>query len=147
MKVFNKKATYNYEILERLEAGVVLTGAEAKSALGGHIRLDDAHIRLKNGEAYLINAYIFPYPGGSPKDYDPSRTRKLLLHHDQLITLTVKTAKSGLTLVPLMCYNKHRKIKLEIGLARGKKQYEKRAKIKEADIVRELEQELKATKF
>ncbi len=143
MKVFNKKAKFNYDILDHFEAGVSLTGAEAKSASTGHVRLDDAYVRIKDGQAYLINAYIYPYPGGSPQDYDPSRTRKLLLHKNQLVTLAVKMAKSGLTLIPLACYNKRRKIKIEVGLARSKKQYEKRAKIKSADLSRDIERELK----
>jgi len=146
MKITNKKARYNYQILDRYEAGIALAGAEVKSVLAGHIRLEEAFVRIIKGEAYLLNAHIPIYQAARPQDYNPTRTRKLLLHKNQLISLGTKISQKGLTLVPLACYNKHRKIKLEIGLARGKKQYEKRTQIKKRELQQEIARQLKSTK-
>lgn len=126
MKIVNKKAHFEYEILERLEAGVTLTGAEVKSIKGGHATLEGSFVRIVGSEAYLVNAQIFPYTFARPEGYDPKRTRKLLLHKSELIRLKSKLDGANLTLVPLAWYTKGPFVKLEIGLARGKKQYEKR---------------------
>src|SRR3990170_2073006 len=126
MKIFNKKATYEYTILERFEAGVNLTGAEVKSIKGGHAQLAGSFVRIIGSEAYLVNAQIFPYIYARPEGYDPKRTRKLLLHKAELIRLKSKLEGANLTLVPLSWYTRGPLIKLEVGLARGKKQYEKR---------------------
>jgi SsrA-binding protein len=141
MKIFNKKATFEYEILERLEAGVNLTGAEVKSIKGGHAQLTGAFVRIIGSEAYLVNAQIFPYIYARPEGYDPKRTRKLLLHKAELIRLKSKLEGANLTLIPLSWYTKGPLVKLEVGLARGKKQYEKREVKRKEDQRRELERD------
>lgn len=143
MKIFNKKATFEYEILERLEAGVSLTGAEVKSVKGGHAQLTGAFVRIIGSEAYLVNAQIFPYLYARPEGYDPKRTRKLLLHKSELIRLKSKLDGANLTLVPLSWYTRGPLVKLEIGLARGKKQYEKREAKRREDQKIELEREFR----
>ena len=141
MKIVNRKAHFDYTILDRIEAGIHLTGAEVKSLKGGHASLDGAFVRLMGSEAYLIHAQIFPYLYARPEGYDPKRTRKLLLHKKEIISLKNKTEGANLTLVPLSWYTKGPFVKLEVGLARGKKQYEKREAKKREDQRRELEQE------
>src|SRR3989339_859417 len=106
MKIFNKKATFEYEIIERIEAGVSLTGAEVKSVKGGHAQLTGAFVRIIGSEAYLVNAQIFPYIYARPDGYDPKRTRKLLLHKSELIRLKSKIDGANLTLVPLSWYTR-----------------------------------------
>ena len=141
MKIFNKKVTFEYTILERFEAGINLTGAEVKSIKGGHAQLTGSFVRIIGSEAYLVNAQIFPYIYARPEGYDPKRTRKLLLHKAELIRLKSKLEGANLTLVPLSWYTKGPLIKLEIGLARGKKQYEKREVKRREDQRRELERD------
>ena len=141
MKIFNKKATFEYEILERLEAGVNLTGAEVKSIKGGHAELTGAFVRIIGAEAYLVNAQVYPYTYARPEGYDPKRTRKLLLHKAELIRLKSKLEGANLTLIPLSWYTKGPLVKLEVGLARGKKQYEKREAKRREDQKRELERD------
>lgn len=141
MKIVNRKAPYEYSILERFEVGIQLSGAEVKSLRGGHAKLEGAFVRIIGSEAYLVNAQIYPYVYARPQGYDPRRTRKLLLHKKEIISLKSKLESSNLTLLPLTWYTKGPLVKLEIGLARGKKQYEKREAKKRADIQRELEQE------
>lgn len=141
MKIVNRKATFDYTILDRFEAGIHLTGGEVKSIKGGHASLEGSFVRLMGSEAYLVNAQIFPYIYARPEGYDPKRTRKLLLHKKEIVSLKSKIEGSNLTLVPLSWYTRGPHIKLEIGLARGKKQYEKREAKKRADVRRELEQE------
>lgn len=142
MKVTNRRAYHDYHILERLEAGIHLTGPEVKSVKGGHISLEGAFVKIVGSEAYLINAQIYPYPHARLENYDPRRTRKLLLHKKEIIALKSKI-QSGLTLVPLSCYTKQGLVKLELALARGKKRYEKREALKKRDLERELEEELR----
>lgn len=141
MRIFNKKATHEYSIVERFEAGVTLTGAEVKSVKGGHAQLEGAFVRIVGSEAYLINAQIYPYTYARPENYDPKRTRKLLLHKAELIRLKSKTEGSNLTLIPLSWYTKNSLVKLEVGLARGKKQYEKRESKRREDQKRDLERQ------
>lgn len=141
MKIFNKKATYEYTIAERFEAGVALTGAEVKSVKGGHAQLEGSFVRIIGSEAYLVNAQIFPYTYARPEGYDPKRTRKLLLHKSELIKLKSKIEGANLTLIPLSWYTKGPLVKLEVGLARGKKQYEKRESKRREDQRRELERD------
>lgn len=143
MKIFNKKVTFEYDILERFEAGVALTGSEVKSIKSGHAKLDGSFVRLLDGQAYLINAQIFPYIYARPENYDPKRTRKLLLHKAELVRLRSKLEGANLTLVPLSWYTKGPIVKLEIGLARGKKQYEKREAKRREDQRRELERDFR----
>lgn len=143
MKIFNKKATYEYTILERIEAGVNLTGAEVKSIKGGRATLDGAFVRIIGSEAYLVNAQIFPYMYARPEGYEPKRTRKLLLHKAELIKLKSKIEGANLTLIPLSWYTKGPLVKLEVALARGKKQYEKREVKRKEDQRRDLEREFR----
>ena len=141
MKIFNKKATFEYEILERIEAGVSLSGAEVKSVKGGHAQLTGAFVRIIGSEAYLVNAQVYPYTYARPEGYDPKRTRKLLLHKVELIRLKTKLEGANLTLIPLSWYTKGPLVKLEVGLARGKKRYEKREAKRREDQRRELERD------
>ena len=141
MKITNRKAFFDYEITDRFEAGIHLLGMEVKSVKGGHASLEGAFVRIIGAEAYLVNAQIFPYLYARPEAYDPKRTRKLLLHKNELISLKSKVEGSNLTLVPLSWYTKGPLVKLEVGLARGKKQYEKREAKKREDMRRELEVE------
>ena len=140
----NRKAYFDYEILEKFEAGLVLSGAEVKSIRGGRMNLTGSYINFHNGEPYLIGASIAPYqPKNQPIDYDPSRTRKLLFNKKEIDYFLGKIKQKGLTLIPLKVYNKGRRIKIEIGLARGKKQYDKRAAIAKRETAKKIERELK----
>ncbi|MGI5828515.1 MAG: SsrA-binding protein SmpB, partial [Patescibacteria group bacterium] len=143
MKIINRKARFNYELLDRLETGIVLTGSEVKSVKAGHISLAEAYVRLIDGELWLINATISPYKFANNEDYDPIRTRKLLVHKHQILTLTKKMEGKNLTLVPTAIYTSRGRVKLEIALARGRKEFEKREKIKARDMEREKERTLK----
>lgn len=143
MRIENKKAFHDYTILARFEAGVHLAGAEVKSLKGGHASLEGAFVRLMGSEAYLVNAQIFPYTFARPEGYDPKRTRKLLLHKQEIISLKSKLEGANLTLVPLVWYTKGPLVKLEVGLARGKREYEKREAKKREDQRRELEVEFR----
>ncbi len=139
----NKKAFFNYEILETFEAGLVLLGGEVKSIRNSHYSLQGAYIVVEDEEAWLVKAMIAPYqPKNMQKGYDPERRRKLLLNKKELQYLQGKTKEKGLTIVPLKVYNKHGQIKLEIGLAKGKSKGDKREVLKkriaERDIAREL---------
>lgn len=145
-KIVNKKAFYDYEILQTYETGLVLSGAEVKSIKGGRISLDGSFVRIIGSEIYLVNAQIYHYPYARPEGYDPKRTRKILMHKKEIISLKTKMATTALTLIPLECYNNKRFIKLKIGLAKGKKEYQKREKIKRQDIARETERELRSKK-
>ena len=143
MKITNKKALHNYHILEKIEAGIVLSGSEVKSIRNGRLDLGESHIRILNGEAYLINANIPRYNQTSDKEYDATKSRKLLLHKDQINSLVGKTSGSKNTLVPVSLYEKNNKFKVEVGLAKSKKEFDKRKIIKEKDHIRRVEQELR----
>ena len=143
MKIVNKKAAFDYEILDRFEAGIVLSGQEVKSLRDGHAKLDGSFVKILGNEAYLINANIFPYTYARPEKYDPKQTRKLLLHRRELISIRSKIDGANLTLIPISWYTKGPLIKLEVGLARGKKQYEKRDKMRKEQQKRELEREFR----
>ena len=143
MKITNKKALHNYHILERLEAGIVLSGAEVKSIRAGRINLSEAYVRVLNGEAYLVNANIPRYEQTSQKEYDATKSRKLLLHRDQINSLMGKVTGKNVTLVPVSIYEKNNKFKIEVGLGKSKKEFDKRKVIKERDHVRRVEQELR----
>lgn len=139
MKILNRQVGYRYQLLERFEAGIVLTGGEVKSIRQGHLQLNEAFIRIKDGEAWLFNAHIHPYSfSNKQKEIDPQRERKLLLHKKELLKLRQAIEQKGLTLMPVSCYTRHRQIKLEIALAKGKKEHEKREQIKKKDWRREL---------
>ncbi len=140
----NEHAFYDYHIIERFEAGIVLSGAEVKAVRAGTITMKGSFAHLRNGELFLDNMHISPYqPAGPALDYDPRRTRKLLLKKGELRRLIGKLNEKGLTVVPLGVYTKATRIKVEIGLARGKRQYEKREIIKKRDIEKEIRTQLK----
>ncbi len=143
MKIVNRKAFFDYEITDRFEAGIHLVGAEVKSLRSGHAKLDGSYVKVIGLEIYLVGAQIFPYIYARPEGYDPARTRKLLLHKKEIVSLKGKLDGAHLTLVPLSWYTKGPLVKLEVGLARGKKQYEKREAKKREDQKRELEVEFK----
>ncbi len=142
----NQKATFDYEILEKWEAGLVLLGLEVKSLKSGRgASLAGSYISFENGEAYLVGATIAPYqPGNTPEDYKPERRRKLLLNEKELKELASKTNERGLTIIPLSLYSKRNQLKLEIGLARGKKTHDKRESIKKREAKRQIERSLKS---
>jgi SsrA-binding protein len=131
----NRKAYHDYFILDKLEAGIALFGTEVKSSREGKVNLKDSYATIKGGEAFLLNCHISPYSHGNRENHDPTRTRKLLLHHKEIRKLIGKTQEKGLTLVPLRLYFKRGKVKVELGVARGKKNYDKREteRRKEAD--------------
>lgn len=142
MKITNKRAFFDYRILEKLEAGINLYGSEVKAVRLGHADLNASHVKIMGNEAYLINAKIFPYKYSSPENYDEKRTRKLLLHKKEIIALKTKIDSQKLTLVPISMYTAKNFIKVEIALGKGKKEYDKKEAIKKRDIQREVEQEL-----
>lgn len=140
----NKKARHDYEILDTLEAGIVLKGTEIKSIRAGRINLKDGFARIRNGEVWLWNVHISPYEQGNIFNHDPLRTRKLLLHKKQIAKLIGEVKTSGVTLVPLKVYLKDGFAKVLIGVAKGKKQYDKRETLKKRDQKREIDRALKA---
>ncbi len=142
MKISNKRAFYDYEIGERLEAGIHLTGAEVKAVKSEHADLTGSFVRIMGSEAYLVNAKIFPLPYARPQDYEESRTRKLLLHKKEIISLKSKSEGSNMTLVPISLYDKGGLIKLEVGIGKGKRKFDKKEAKKRADIDREIEREI-----
>lgn len=144
MLIQNKKARFDYEILEKLAAGIELFGFEVKSLRGKSGSLEGSYVTIRGGEAYLINASIPPFqPNNTPKGYDPKRNRRLLLTKKEIMRLASIENKKGLTTVPLSVYNQGRKIKVEIGVVRGKKQFDKRQTLKKRDAYREIERTLK----
>jgi SsrA-binding protein len=142
MKVYgeNKKAGFDYEIVEKYEAGLVLSGPEVKSIRGGHITLTASYVVIKNTEPSLIGAKIPPYqPANTSKDYNPEQPRKLLLNKKEIDYLAGKAHEKGFSLIPLKVFDKNGRIKLEFALAKGKKKYDKKEKIKKRDVQREIE--------
>ena len=138
----NRRARFDYEILERMEAGIVLTGSEVKSLRAGRASLTESFARVRDGEVWLENLHIPPYEQGEKRGYDPKRTRKLLLKRAQIERLIGKTAERGLSLVPIRLYFAHGLAKVEIGLGKGKRQFEKRQAIAEREMRREAERSL-----
>jgi len=146
MKVIatNKKAYYNYEILESYEAGISLLGSEVKSIREGRISLKESHAEIKGGEIFLLNSHISPYEAANIFNHDPRRERKLLLHRREIKRLSGKVTEKGLTLIPTkVLINDRGKVKIEVSLAKGKRAYQKREAIRERDRDRELRAELK----
>jgi SsrA-binding protein len=144
VNIKNKKAFFNYEILEKYEAGLQLTGTEIKSIRNGKASINEAYCYFKNGELFVKNMYIAEYEQGTFYNHEPRRERKLLLHKQELQKLEKKLEQKGLTIIPLRLYiNKRGWAKLEIGLAKGKKLYDKRETIKERDVKRDLGRKLK----
>jgi SsrA-binding protein len=142
----NRKARYEYIIEESYEAGLVLSGSEVKSLRDGKANLKDSYGRILKGEAFLLNAYISPYPAANQFNHEPNRTRKLLLHKNEIRRLTGKVKERGLTLIPLKLYFKDGKAKVELALARGKKLYDKRESLRRKVAQREVERSLKSVK-
>ena len=140
----NRQARFNYFIDETYEAGLVLVGSEVKSLRDGKANLKDSYARIRKGEAFLINAHVSAYPGANQFNHDPTRARKLLLHQREIERLTGKTKERGFTLIPLRLYFKNGKAKVELGLARGKKLYDKRETLRRKVAEREVERAIKA---
>ncbi len=140
----NKRAVFDYEILDKFEAGLVLGGAEVKSVKKGHLSLKGSFVTMHEGELFLTNAHISPYPFANPLTaYDPTRSRKLLLRKSEIRSLVGKLHVKGLTLVPLRVYTKRRLIKLEFAVGRGKKAFDKRSNIAKKESKREMERKMK----
>jgi SsrA-binding protein len=136
----NRQAFHNYEILERLEAGIVLTGTEIKSARDGRVNLKDAYGLVKSGEVWLLNCHISPYSHGNYANHDPLRTRKLLLNRSEIRKLIGRTTEKGLTLIPLRLYLKDGRLKCELALAKGRKLHDKREVARMKTIDKEARQ-------
>lgn len=140
----NRKAYFNYEILEKYEAGIELLGVEVKSVRSGKMSLEGAFVIVRGGEVFLINANVQPYQvNNMPKDYDPLRNKKLLLTKKEITKLADSEKNKSLTIMPISVYNKGRKIKVEIALAKGKKKRDKRETIKKRETDREIRRSLK----
>ncbi len=143
MEIINRKAKYNYQIFETVEAGIVLTGTEIKSLRAGKANIRDSYARIKNNEVYIINMHISSYENGNIFNHDETRERKLLLHRKEILKFRDKIKLEGYTLVPLKVYLKDGRAKVLIGLAKGKKNYDKREDIKKRDIERNIRSRLK----
>ena len=144
-KLKNRKARFNYDVEETYEAGIALKGTEVKSLREGKANFTDSFVFVENGEAWLRSMYIKPYKHGSYSNHDPRRKRKLLLHKRQIRELEKATQQQGYTIVPLKLYFKRGHVKILIGLARGKKKYDKRQDIKEKDMKREIQRKVKGS--
>ena len=142
MKITNKKAFYDFQILERIEAGINLNGAEVKAVRSGNADLSGSFVRISGAEAYLVNAKIFPLPYARPEGYDETRSRKLLLHKSEIIALKGRMDGGGLSLIPTSIYVIHHLVKVELALGKGKKKFEKKEAKKRADITRDMEEEM-----
>ena len=139
MEIRNRKAKRDYQILKTLEVGIVLTGNEIKSIRAGKINFKDSYAAIKNGEVWLYNLHISPYIKGSYQDYGPTRIRKLLLNKHEINRLEKKIQERGFTLIPIRLYINERSLaKIELAIAKGKREYEKREKIRERDVQKEI---------
>ncbi len=143
VEILNRKAKHNYQIFETVEAGIVLTGTEIKSLRLGKANIKDSYATIKNGEMFLLNMHISAYEKGNIFNHDETRTRKLLLHKKEILKFRDKIKLEGYTLVPLKIYLKDGKAKVLIGLAKGKKIYDKREDIKKRDVERDIRARLK----
>ena len=143
MEIFNRRAKFDYFIEEEYEAGIVLTGTEIKSVRNGHCNIKDSYGIVKNNEIFLLNMFIGQYKEGNIFNHDETRSRKLLLHKKEIKKIASSIEVHGLTLVPLKLYFKDNKLKVLLGVCRGKKTYDKRETIKERDINREVKKNLK----
>lgn len=139
MEVKNRKAYFNYEVLDTIEVGIVLKGTEIKSIRNAHVSLDNSYALIKNNEVYLLNTFIKHYKEGNIFNHDESRSRKLLLHKKEIKKLKDSIEKERMTLIPLKLYFVKNKVKILIGVCRGKKNYDKRESLKEKDMKRNLE--------
>jgi len=144
----NKKAFFDYEIIEKYEAGMVLTGSEVKAIREGRINLKDSFIDIKDGEAFLIGSHISPYSNASYNNHEPERKRKLLLHKREITKMDTKVKAKGVTIVPLrMFFTDKGRVKIEIALAKGKRVHDKKSRIIEEDIKRDMARELKNYRY
>src|SRR5262247_129552 len=141
----NRRARHEYEILETVEAGLVLRGTEVKSLRAGQVNFKDSYASMRNGEGWLLGCHISPYSHGTDANHDPERDRKLLLHRKEITRLVGKVAERGLTVVPLKLYFKDGRAKIEIGLARGKKLHDKRETLRERESRREIDKATRAS--
>ncbi|MGH2523867.1 MAG: SsrA-binding protein SmpB [Anaerolineales bacterium] len=139
----NRKAAHDYFLEDRFEAGLALVGSEIKSIRAGHVQLREAYVQAENGQAYLLNAHIAAYDPAASQNHDPLRPRKLLLHKKEIAKLVEKVQQKGYTIVPLKLYLSKGRAKVEIALAKGKRQYDKRQAIAERDSRREIERALR----
>jgi SsrA-binding protein len=142
----NRRARHEYEILETVEAGLVLRGTEVKSLRDGLVNFKDSYASVRNGEGWLLGCHISPYSHGTDANHDPERDRKLLLHKKEIARLSGKISEKGLTLVPLRLYFKGGRAKVELGLARGKKLHDKRATLREREARREMDKTARAAR-
>jgi SsrA-binding protein len=140
----NRRARHEYEILETVEAGLVLRGTEVKSLRTGQVNFKDSYATVRSGEAWLLGCHISPYSHGTDANHDPERDRKLLLHTREIRRLVGKISEKGLTVVPLKLYFKNGRAKVELGLARGKKLHDKRAALRERETRREMDKAVRA---
>lgn len=144
----NKFAKSDYDLQETIEGGLMLTGAEVKSTKAGNIKLQGSFLSVEKDELYLKNAHIGKYrPAGVQEDYDPMRSRKVLIHRKEIKKIGDKKHSQGLTIVPIRVYTKGGLVKIEFALARGKKKHEKRESIKKRDVDRKIKEEMKRTRF
>src|SRR5205807_3939968 len=139
----NRQASYRFNLLERFECGIILTGTEVKSLREGNAQLKDAYATLRDGEVWLIGMYIAPYAPAARENHDPERPRKLLLHRAEIARLIGKTNERGLTLIPTRVYFSGPHAKVELALARGKDVYDKREAIRKREVAREVQRELR----
>jgi SsrA-binding protein len=139
----NRKAQHDYHVLETVEAGIVLTGTEIKSIRAGKVSLREAYARPDKGELWLLGAHISHHPGGGPYNHEPTRPRKLLLHRKEITAIIGKSEQKGLTIVPLKLYLKKGLAKVELGIAKGKKLYDKRESIRRKETAREMDRTVK----
>jgi SsrA-binding protein len=143
MEITNRKARYDYEIEDTYEAGIVLKGTEIKSIRNGKAQLKDSYAILKNNEVYLLNMHISAYENGNIFNHEETRTRKLLLHKKEILKIRDKIAQEGYTLIPIKIYFVRNHAKVQLGIARGKKNYDKRETIKKRDMEREIKHQMK----
>lgn len=143
MEILNRKARFNYEIIDTIECGIVLKGTEIKSIRDGKANIKDSYGIIRNNEVYILNMYISPYENGGVFNHQETRTRKLLLHKKEILKLKNKLELEGFTLIPLKLYFVNGKAKIELGLCKGKKLYDKREDSKKRDVERELAKKYK----
>lgn len=141
--ITNRRARRNYDVLDTIEAGLVLTGTEIKAIREGRVNLSDAYGKPENGELWLVNMHIAQYSAGSDNNHDPTRPRKLLLHKDEIVRLSRQVSERGLTLVPMRLYFRRHRAKLELGVARGRKLYDKRRAMVEREREREAQRAIR----
>ena len=144
MEILNRKARFNYEIIDTIECGIVLKGTEIKSIRDGKANIKDSYGIIRNNEVYILNMHISPYENGGVFNHQETRTRKLLLHKKEILKLKNKLELEGFTLIPLKLYFVDGKAKIELGLCKGKKLYDKREDVKKRDIEREIAKKYKA---